>query len=130
MRKLSYRAQHGHLILTADFSGTDPEEAQIELKDIQLAKVLISQQMPGLLLRALAKKIVLADDAPIPMLLWCPMCHVRHVDVGDFATKPHHTHACQRCGVAWRPAIACTVGVQFLPGFKDDLLPSPATTQR
>jgi len=32
--------------------------------------------------------------------------------------KPHHTHACQHCGLVWRPAIAPTVGVQFLPGFK------------
>lgn len=56
---------------------------------------------------------------PIPMLLWCPECGARHVDRGDFASKPHHTHACQGCGHVWRPAIACTVGVQFLPGFKD-----------
>jgi hypothetical protein len=47
------------------------------------------------------------------------MCHVRHVDNGEFATKPHHTHACQRCGAVWRPAIEDTVGVRFLPGFKD-----------
>lgn len=56
--------------------------------------------------------------APIPMILFCPACNVRHIDV-DFATKPHHTHACQSCGVVWRPAIVNTVGVQFLPGFKD-----------
>ncbi len=43
-----------------------------------------------------------------------------HVDLGEFATKPHHTHACQRCGHVWRPAIVPTVGVQFLPGFKND----------
>jgi len=55
----------------------------------------------------------------IPMLLWCPMCGARHVDRGEFATKPHHTHACQSCGNVWRPAIVATVGVQFLPGFKD-----------
>ncbi len=38
---------------------------------------------------------------------------------GEFATKPHHTHACQSCGMVWRPAIGPTVGVQFLPGFKN-----------
>lgn len=58
--------------------------------------------------------------APIPMLLMCPACHCRHIDKGEFATKPHHTHACQRCGMVWRPALVPTVGVQFLPGFKDD----------
>ena len=58
---------------------------------------------------------------PIPMLLWCPECGARHVDKGEFAsTKHHHTHACQNCGHCWRPAIVATVGVQFLPGFKDE----------
>ncbi|MHB8107917.1 MAG: hypothetical protein ACYDH4_10915 [Candidatus Cryosericum sp.] len=59
------------------------------------------------------------DPEPIPQILFCPSCSARHVDVGVFATKPHHTHACQKCGVVWRPAIVATVGVQFLPGFKD-----------
>lgn len=57
--------------------------------------------------------------SPIRMLLWCPCCGERHIDRGEFASKPHHTHACQSCGVVWRPAIEDTVGVQFLPGFKD-----------
>jgi hypothetical protein len=61
------------------------------------------------------------DRNPIPMLLWCPSCGERHVDIGDFASKPHHTHACQYCGMLWRPAIVSTVGVRFLPGFKDAL---------
>ena len=55
----------------------------------------------------------------IPMILTCIQCGARHIDKGEFATKPHHTHACQVCGVVWRPAIVDTVGVQFLPGFKD-----------
>lgn len=57
--------------------------------------------------------------APIPMLLWCPECGLRHIDEGEFATKLHHTHACQGCGHVWRPAIVPTVGVRFLPGFKN-----------
>jgi predicted RNA-binding Zn-ribbon protein involved in translation (DUF1610 family) len=60
-----------------------------------------------------------AHDAPIPMRLVCPACGELHVDEGDFATKPHHTHACQECGNVWRPAIVNTVGVRFLPGFKN-----------
>lgn len=60
-----------------------------------------------------------ASPAPIPLLLWCPLCKGRHIDRGEFATKPHHTHACQSCGHVWRPAIVPTVGVAFLPGFKD-----------
>lgn len=56
---------------------------------------------------------------PIPMLIYCPMCCERHIDEGEFATKSHHTHACQKCGHVWRPAIEPTVGVRFLPGFKN-----------
>lgn len=65
--------------------------------------------------------------APLPMILTCPgprangrgVCGARHIDEGEFATKPHHTHSCQVCGHTWRPAVAPTVGVQFLPGFKN-----------
>ena len=64
-------------------------------------------------------KFVDSPELPIPMLLWCPCCHARHYDEGEFAIKPHHTHACQHCGVVWRPAVVATVGVQFLPGFKN-----------
>lgn len=60
-----------------------------------------------------------ARRGPILMLLWCPECGERHLDEGEFATKPHHTHACQHCGMVWRPAIVFTVGVRFLPGFRN-----------
>lgn len=60
-----------------------------------------------------------SDAGPIPLRLTCPQCGALHVDRGEFATKPHHTHACQECGMVWRPAVVETVGVQFLPGFKD-----------
>lgn len=61
-----------------------------------------------------------SDSVPIPILLWCPECGGRHVDVGEFAFKPHHTHSCQHCGMTWRPAVVDTCGVQFLPGFKNE----------
>ncbi len=59
-------------------------------------------------------------DTPIPMILHCPECRTRHIDEGEFATRSHATHACQGCGLVWRPAIVDTVGVQFLPGFKNE----------
>lgn len=59
-------------------------------------------------------------DAPIPMRLTCPECKALHIDEGEFATKPHATHSCQTCGLTWRPAVVCTVGVRFLPGFKNE----------
>ena len=65
--------------------------------------------------------------SPVPMVLHCPECRARHIDEGEFATKPHHTHACQSCGLTWRPAIVPTVGVQFLPGFKNDPPATPAS---
>lgn len=55
----------------------------------------------------------------IPMILHCPGCGERHIDVGEFAEKAHHTHACQGCGLVWRPAKVNTHGVQFLPGYKN-----------
>ena len=57
---------------------------------------------------------------PIPMRLPCPACGELHIDEGEFATKFHHTHACQKCGMVWRPAVEMTVGVRFLPGFKNE----------
>ena len=68
----------------------------------------------------------MADQESIPMLIWCPWCSMRHIDRGEFATKPHHTHACQHCGNVWRPAIVPTCGVQFLPGFKNAPPTDPA----
>ena len=61
-------------------------------------------------------------NMPVPMLLVCPdpRCGARHIDEGEFATKPHHTHACQSCGMVWRPALVYTVGVQYLPGYKNE----------
>jgi hypothetical protein len=61
-----------------------------------------------------------APVTPVPMLLWCPECSERHIDFGEFATRPHHTHACQDCGMVWRPALVPTVGVDYLPGFKNE----------
>jgi hypothetical protein len=62
-----------------------------------------------------------AGPAPIPMRLPCPSCGALHLDVGEFATKVHHTHSCQACGMTWRPAVVATVGVDFLPGFRNDV---------
>ena len=61
-----------------------------------------------------------AEPGPVPMILYCPMCTERHVDEGEFETKPHHTHSCQHCGHTWRPAVVSTVGVMYLPGFKNE----------
>lgn len=50
----------------------------------------------------------------IPMTLWCPKCWTKHVDEGEFSTKPHKTHECRACGLQWRPANVPTCGVDYL----------------
>ena len=69
--------------------------------------------------KELERQLAEIGETPIEMLLWCPQCGERHIDVGEFAKKKHHTHACQHCGMVWRPCVSPTFGVQFLPGFKD-----------
>lgn len=82
---------------------------------------IIANDVHGDRIRKLTAEVyALRNPPPVPMILRCPVCHMRHIDKGDFSAHPHHTHACQECGECWRPAVVCTVGVQFLPGFKDE----------
>ena len=83
------------------------------------AEVLEAALGPTLLVQELANEQNQATE-PIPIRLECPACGELHIDVEEFATKPHHTHACQHCGAVWRPAVVATVGVRFLPGFKNE----------
>lgn len=68
----------------------------------------------------------LPQAEPTPMILDCPFCHSQHIDEGSQATTAHRTHACQRCGRLWAPAVVPTVGVKFLPGCKNDGEPTLA----
>lgn len=61
----------------------------------------------------LARKLAVVGG-PVPMLLWCPDCHGRHVDRDEWATREHLTHLCEHCGHRWRPALIPTVGVEYL----------------
>lgn len=70
-------------------------------------------------LRAMVHALQRELDAPIPMLIWCPFCGERHIDVVLIAT-PHQSHACQHCGGVWKPSKRPTIGVQFLDGYKDE----------
>lgn len=67
---------------------------------------------------------------PIPLILNCPSCGARHVDTGEFEKKVHRDHACQKCGLTWRAGLVPTVGVLFLPGYKNDrgLITKPCAT--
>jgi hypothetical protein len=48
---------------------------------------------------------------PERLALWCPKCGARHLDEGEWATRPHRTHLCLACGETWRPSERATVGV-------------------
>ena len=72
-------------------------------------------------LREFVDVVRTTEGAPIPMILVCPACGSRHIDEGAWILNRHHTHACQECGMVWRPAVVATVGVKFLPGFKDEV---------
>lgn len=52
--------------------------------------------------------------APIPMILYCRVCGVQHVDKDEWVTRPHSTHLCESCGHTWRPCNRSTVGVESL----------------
>lgn len=83
------------------------------------ASILLGSPQPT---EEVAKMLALLEAAtqPVPMRLACEKCGTLHIDEGLYALKPHHTHVCQECGLTWRPAIVCTVGVRFLPGYKNE----------
>jgi rubredoxin len=108
-------AIHGHycrleakytIALIADMLGIGSSENFVDLQDVidEIQKQKSQRNSP----------------VPVPMYLTCPKCNARHIDTGEFATKSHHTHSCQSCGLTWRPAVVPTVGVEFLPGFKNE----------
>jgi len=119
--------------LQADVKAAEEERIGESINDGRrdIAEVLVGALQPDLIVPLAEKMVVrIVDDpydgireliaeSPVPIILFCPSCNARHIDEGTFATKPHHTHSCQYCGFTWRPAVAPTVGVRFLPGFKD-----------
>jgi len=54
------------------------------------------------------------NDKPVRMILKCPACGEQHIDKGEWATKPHRTHLCEKCNHEWRPFEFPTVGVEKL----------------
>lgn len=48
---------------------------------------------------------------PVPIATSCPTCGTQHIDEGEWATRPHKTHQCQKCGAQWRPHDFPTVGI-------------------
>lgn len=93
--------------------------AAVNLAASRLALIESHQRVLKDTTNTLAEKFDCELAQPIPMILWCPMCHRRHVDEGEYATKPHKTHACQHCGFQWAQSVRPTVGVGYLPGCRN-----------
>lgn len=57
---------------------------------------------------------------PIDMVLYCPGCHMQHIDEIDpvnnpgWDNPPHTSHKCLSCGLVFRPADVETNGVHRL----------------
>lgn len=88
----------------------------------QEAALIIDAMLPtrmSALLRLYAKRL---DDltAPVEMLLFCPRCHVQHIDkIGPgWSNPPHATHTCGHCGLLWRPSNRNTTGVGTVPALE------------
>lgn len=98
--------------LDAQMGSVEAAEGEIRVRPRQLVgKTLVGQ----------APKLAPLKEEPesIPMRINCPVCGELHIDEGEFETRVHHTHACQKCGLPFRPALVPTKGVRFLPGFKN-----------
>lgn len=74
---------------------------------------------------------VLAEQAPVEMVLHCPCCGTQHIDAADEArgwhNPPHRSHLCAFCKHVWRPADICTTGVAAVQtrGQHDDPVETP-----
>lgn len=42
------------------------------------------------------------DKTPQPAAICCPWCFTRHIDVGEWETRPHHKHLCLTCKKLFR----------------------------
>lgn len=100
--------------------GADPRVSPPSGKELPVVRGALDAQAEAEQRAIAAEQALAAMTPPIPMRLRCPICHTLHIDEGEYATKVHHTHTCQTCGETWRPAVVPTVGVRFLPGFKNE----------
>lgn len=97
-------------------------EATVELREgTKQGKEYETDPIVGaaLELRDELAKLTLRDKPMLELLIYCPRCLKQHIDEGDFATKPHKTHACQFCGLGFRASKEPSVGVQFFSGWKN-----------
>jgi len=75
-----------------------------------------------------AERALAEGGAAFRLCMFCQSCGKLHVDIGEWATRPHKTHLCvdddsgPGCGARWKPSEYPTVGVatlqdtMYLPG--------------
>lgn len=104
-RALSVFKHYGVVALDAETRAEDMRDFEIESK----------------LREMFAPFTIILDrkaSAPIPMILFCPQCHVQHIDAPDPAVgwdnPPHRSHECSKCSTIWRPADVPTTGVSTI----------------
>lgn len=120
------RAQHEVIKITGENLDHSEDERLHLAKALDVADAtkkrfeLEVEEMRGKLhYMATANAKLSNPPSPVPLLLWCPACHARHVDLGEWAEREHRTHECDACGMRWAPASVATVGVQKLPNADD-----------
>jgi hypothetical protein len=107
------------LVLLADDTGLCEQNDEVVLA---FTKMLLSKRPEMYDAAHAALDAVERGDkpVPVPMVLRCPKCGKQHLDVDEWATRPHRTHLCDNtpagpgtgCGHLWRPVIFPTVGVR------------------
>ena len=63
----------------------------------------------------LLEALEMPDAGPSHLIwaeLFCPRCDKRHVDRGEWETRPHRTHRCEHCGREWTPFAFATRGIE------------------
>ena len=99
---------------------SDKELLERLLKILNTYKMLRYGMLPSQIERALRQDLsVPTNEAPVDMLLFCPICDWQHVDAPDEQTPgwdnpPHKSHLCRMCGHVWRPSDRATNGVLMI----------------
>lgn len=109
--------QQGTLIVAETLTRTTPPVEMVERvrRACMEAGKGMDERIPLMFADAVAAASI-PDEKPIPMLLFCPNCGLKHIDEPDewspdWDNPPHKSHLCHGCGCIWRPADVPTEGV-------------------
>ena len=49
----------------------------------------------------------------VPAYIFCKRCNEQHIDRGEWVTRLHKTHKCEKCGYMWKPFEFATLGIPY-----------------